>query len=1485
MNSKCVTNGKNKRLIIASIIFTMAIIMCGNGIISNTNISKKTTKKVVIQKEIVDGVEIKILADKGVFPQDAKATIKKIDKESDTSKVKSAIENSTTSSKQKIKSVYSYDITIKDSKGNELQPDTSKGEVLVAFKDIKGIDENNRESVQVWHVKDDLDKAEKVKDGVEVCKNNVDVKVQHFSIYSVVINEEQDKTIKYFEGANGDTSYFMIEDEKDLYLFRDIVNGDISDTAQIQVEYENNTKENVSDIGKFAKNARLEDNIVMPELENWEPIGKYSNNNLDIYNEGFQGNFDGNGKTITFNVNNNCRGLFGLVGKWGCISNLTVTGKLQGTDLTGNIGGIVELNYGIVQNCILSDFTINFSKYTGNLGGVVGENGAEGKILNVEVFNQSTIIGNAYFDFNNMDGAIGGIVGKNNGSVEACFMKASSISFNCTCYVRIGGIIGQLSNGRVNKIYCKNMNIIRIIPNNGSLQGSHIGGLVGCCENGTTITNGYYQGEFLKNIGLIRDGTQIGKLIGSIAPYLDTTATAIATDLYYIGNANENESGLIGTNNAKESKLHAESNIVSLVEALNNSLKSNIWYTDESNGGYPIFTRPEPYYVKTDNTISVYGNGYPIIVDKNESGNTVIYFDKDGDNEIGSEDSLVKTLDENGLDIINIYGGGHNRYINHNSKIIVKGGEINSIYGGGKSDANDRSAKVLLGTVIDIKGGKIGYIDANGKADNGVNSDNVVTSEDKTINISGAPVIGTDTMDGINLDSFTNKNITNTLTGSPDSIYVKKDNPQHEYVIATADKATFIDKYNVFKVKDLPDKRTIFKKEKNIIIVETFDASLNPLDGPESNSNVLGILGFDDNDAKKGFPWKGKIRAKLSYVLPDTISVKMGDTLLTVGTDYTWDKKIGEISIAEVTDDIQVTAKAIYVPPIIAVDKPFVSTTDFSYTGIPQSPILIDTDKYTVSVTRETNVGEYTMVVSLKDKVYTRWTDGTNDDLYIKWRINKVDLKVIAKDKSITYGDSPTNAGVSYEGFVNGEDESVLKGTLSYDYDYNLYDNVGNYTITPKGYEADNYNITYTLGTLKVLPKKLSFKWPSPSEFKYDGKAKVMTASIVGIVNNDDVRIASYEHNKADKVGTYVAKVTGITGTKKDNYTLEGATNISKKWSIVKTEDKEDKDKNENKDNIKDNGDKNDTSGSNNNKGNVNNNKNNNNNSSNNTSSNKGNSNNNQSNGNYAKVSMYDKLANNNDYKTDIEGAIEGVKTSDNEIQVELTNGMVISAMGDFEESIRLMVKEIKSKRKEWDWVNSLTKDIGTNKGLYDIFFVNSKGVKVNTGKGTKISILSREKLQKADVYYIRTSSERLKLKSWKEEYTVKFRMIENGYYTLILNDKNNIIDGKGQDVSVVDKESIIEKDDKDTDIIIDKDNQDGTEEDKTNVNASKDGASGSEINTSQDSTNHNIQNIGKQQKEKEDGINWVIIISIIFSIIVMIIVSVFILKRFSKDK
>ncbi len=58
-------------------VFNIAIIMClGINNKDNKVISKNNSKN-IIHKEVVDGVEIEILADSGVFPKDASATIKK----------------------------------------------------------------------------------------------------------------------------------------------------------------------------------------------------------------------------------------------------------------------------------------------------------------------------------------------------------------------------------------------------------------------------------------------------------------------------------------------------------------------------------------------------------------------------------------------------------------------------------------------------------------------------------------------------------------------------------------------------------------------------------------------------------------------------------------------------------------------------------------------------------------------------------------------------------------------------------------------------------------------------------------------------------------------------------------------------------------------------------------------------------------------------------------------------------------------------------------------------------------------------------------------------------------------------------------------------------------------------------------------------------------------------------------------------------------
>ena len=55
-----------------------------------------------------------------------------------------------------------------------------------------------------------------------------------------------------------------------------------------------------------------------------------------------------------------------------------------------------------------------------------------------------------------------------------------------------------------------------------------------------------------------------------------------------------------------------------------------------------------------------------------------------------------------------------------------------------------------------------------------------------------------------------------------------------------------------------------------------------------------------------------KYTANLNYTLPETIVVKVGNTTLTVGTNYTWNKESGELKINEgvITGEVEITVTA-----------------------------------------------------------------------------------------------------------------------------------------------------------------------------------------------------------------------------------------------------------------------------------------------------------------------------------------------------------------------------------------------------------------------------------------------------------------------------------------------------------------------------------------------------------------------------------------------
>ena len=166
----------------------------------------------------------------------------------------------------------------------------------------------------------------------------------------------------------------------------------------------------------------------------------------------------------------------------------------------------------------------------------------------------------------------------------------------------------------------------------------------------------------------------------------------------------------------------------------------------------------------------------------------------------------------------------------------------------------------------------------------------------------------------------------------------------------------------------------------------------------------------------------------------------------------------------------------------------------------------------------------------------------------VDFTISKKPLTVTANPKTITYGDEPANDGVIYDGFVSGEDEKALKGTLDFDYDYQQYGNVGSYDITPKGLTSGNYDITFTKGTLTVEQKNVTIQGVSVETSKvYDGTTLAVITDKGQLSHNFDgenltfhVGTAAYGDKNVGEDKTVTFTGFSLEGSAAKNYRLTG---------------------------------------------------------------------------------------------------------------------------------------------------------------------------------------------------------------------------------------------------------------------------------------------------------------------------------------------------------
>lgn len=286
------------------------------------------------------------------------------------------------------------------------------------------------------------------------------------------------------QGEGTKESPYLIGTETDLAAYRDYVNN-----------------------GGPEVYARLTADITVTD-KNWEGIG--------TMRQPFFGEFDGNGKSVTLNVERsldstvykgslakNVTGLFGF--NCGTIRNLTVKGSIQGVERVGAVAGVNGDYYytnkrkyrgakayrGVIENCV------NEAEVKGNyyVGGIVGMNvgSMDNHLYEQRADGCSQIIGCTN---NGIVGLADSMYGGNEIGGIAGYSAAGKI-INCQNTAEIsgqrgtGGIVG-IAGGVVNKLggdlretyykviqNCENTGNVKFLGNTESLSYSNIGAIAG----------------------------------------------------------------------------------------------------------------------------------------------------------------------------------------------------------------------------------------------------------------------------------------------------------------------------------------------------------------------------------------------------------------------------------------------------------------------------------------------------------------------------------------------------------------------------------------------------------------------------------------------------------------------------------------------------------------------------------------------------------------------------------------------------------------------------------------------------------------------------------------------------------------------------------------------------------------------------------------------------------------------------------------------
>ncbi len=219
-----------------------------------------------------------------------------------------------------------------------------------------------------------------------------------------------------------------------------------------------------------------------------------------------------------------------------------------------------------------------------------------------------------------------------------------------------------------------------------------------------------------------------------------------------------------------------------------------------------------------------------------------------------------------------------------------------------------------------------------------------------------------------------------------------------------------------------------------------------------------------------------------------------------------------------------------------------------SYNGFKlgqDQSVLGGTLNLSTAATQASDVGNYAINVG-------GYTNGNYTVGHIAGNlaINPASLTVTADNQSRLYGSANPALTASYSGFVLGQDESILGGSLTLSTPAVASSNVGSYAITASGLSSTNYTISHVGGLLDVTPAALTVTADNKSRL-YGASNPTFTASYSGFVLGQDESVLggaldlSTPAVASSNVGNYGITASGLTSSNYDITHVDGDLEIN----------------------------------------------------------------------------------------------------------------------------------------------------------------------------------------------------------------------------------------------------------------------------------------------------------------------------------------------------